>query len=77
MVDNQYKYGITYGLDGRITGFALSPDKWVALSESEIFDALEKVAKEKRYWLDVWKEYFDEQQKHKLLKETTGGKINE
>ena len=45
MPDNQFRYGITYGIDGRITGFALSPDKWVALTEGEIFEALEKVAK--------------------------------
>lgn len=39
-IDNQYRYGIVYDLNGQIVGFNLSPDVFVNLTDEEIEKAL-------------------------------------
>ena len=40
-IDNQYRYGIVYNLDGKIVGFNLSPDVYVPITDIDIERALE------------------------------------
>ncbi len=40
-IDNQYHYGVVYNLNGEITGFNLSPDICVTLTDDDIEKALE------------------------------------
>lgn len=46
-IDNQYRYGLCYDLNGQIVGFNLSPDLFVGFTHEDIFKALERYAKEK------------------------------
>lgn len=46
-VDNQYKYGLCYDLNGQIVGFNLSPDVYICLTDEEIEKVLEAYAKQK------------------------------
>ena len=40
-IDNQYRYGLVYNIDGQIVGFNLSPDIYVTLTDDDIEKALE------------------------------------
>lgn len=46
-IDNQYRYGLVYNLDGQIVGFNLSPEIFVNLTDKEIERALGAYAKRK------------------------------
>ena len=46
-IENRYRYGLVYNLDGQIVGFNLSPDVFVGLTDEEIEKALEAYAKRK------------------------------
>lgn len=46
-IDNQYRYGLCYDLNGQIVGFNLSPDVFVGLTDDDIEKALETYAKRK------------------------------
>lgn len=46
-IDNQYRYGLVYNMDGQIVGFSLSPDVTVCFTDDDIFQALENLAKDK------------------------------
>lgn len=46
-IDNQYRYGIVYDLNGQIIGFNISPDVFVGLTDEEIEMVLEAYAKRK------------------------------
>lgn len=46
-VDNQYRYGIIYNLNGQIVGFNISPDVYICLTDEEIEKVLEAYAKQK------------------------------
>lgn len=46
-IDNQYRYGLVYNLDGQIVGFNLSPDVCIYLTDEEIERALGEYAKRK------------------------------
>ncbi len=46
-IDNQYRYGVVYNLDGQIVGFNVSPDVFVGLTDDDIEKALETYAKRK------------------------------
>jgi hypothetical protein len=54
-IDNQYRYGIVYNLDGKIVGFNLSPDVYVPITDIDIEMALENYITEmvfKNYIVD-------------------------
>ena len=46
-IDNQYRYGLVYDLNGQIVGFNLSPDLFIGLTDEEIEKAMEGDAKQK------------------------------
>lgn len=46
-IDNKYRYGLAYDLNGQIVGFHLSPDVFVSLTDDDIEKALETYAKQK------------------------------
>jgi len=46
-IENRYRYGLVYNLDGQIVGFNLSPDVFVGLTDEEIESALEAYVKRK------------------------------
>ena len=46
-IDNQYRYGLCYDLNGQIVGFNLSPDAYVGLTDEEIERVLGAYAKRK------------------------------
>ena len=47
-IDNQYRYGIVYNLDGKIVGFAVSPDIYMPLTDRDIERVLGSYAKRKQ-----------------------------
>lgn len=47
LIDNQYRYGLCYDLNGQIVGFNLSPDVFIGLTDEEIERALGAYAKRK------------------------------
>ena len=46
-IENRYRYGLVYNLDGQIVGFNLSPDVFVGLTDEEIERVLGAYAKRK------------------------------
>lgn len=46
-IENRYRYGLCYDLNGQIVGFNLSPDVFVGLTDEEIESALEAYVKRK------------------------------
>ena len=46
-MDNQYRYGLSYDLNGQIVGFNLSPDLFICLTDDDIEKALETYVKRK------------------------------
>lgn len=46
-IDNQYRYGLCYDLNGQIVGFNLSPDVYIGLTDEEIERVLGAYAKRK------------------------------
>jgi hypothetical protein len=46
-IENRYRYGLVYNLDGQIVGFNLSPDAFVGFTDEEIEKALEAYVKRK------------------------------
>ena len=63
-IDNQYHYGTVYNFDGKIVGFAISPDICISLTDNDIEKALEKYAVEK-----VFKNYIVDRERNEVEKE--------
>lgn len=66
-IDNQYRYGIVYNLDGQIVGFNLSTDVCICLTDEEIEKVLGAYARKIYRWR-VGKKNKKPCQKDKLIK---------
>lgn len=76
-IDNQYRYGLCYDLNGQIVGFNLSPDVFIGLNDEEIEMALGAYAKRKYEQDDFLRKVGEIAKRINVLVEKTDGQNKE